>query len=155
MHRYTLYTQRYDLVMHRSGFSIGSKELLRFLKKEATLASLPTTSPDPEQDFSRGYNGRDVIVQNLRQACFFRVMNESGKPWLWWDYVTDFAIRCPMKDEKYNTQCADQVIRSLGKLERSAVLKALCSGFRETTEPPICITEEMVDCSILLMWILN
>ncbi|KAF3551334.1 hypothetical protein DY000_02001827 [Brassica cretica] len=76
-------------------------------------------APDPEQDFSRENNGRDVIVQNLRQACFFRVMNESGKPWLWWDYVTDFAIRCPMKDEKYNTQCADQVIRSLAYLAES------------------------------------
>jgi len=73
-------------------------------------------APDPEQDFSRGYNGKDVIIQNLRQACFFRVTNESGKPWLWWDYVTDFAIRCPMKEEKYNKKCADQVIQSLGNL---------------------------------------
>ncbi|CAF2157216.1 unnamed protein product, partial [Brassica napus] len=30
-----------------------------------------------------------------------------------------------------------------GKLERSVVLKALCSGFRETTEPPICLTEDI------------
>ncbi|CAN7126362.1 unnamed protein product [Brassica rapa subsp. narinosa] len=61
-------------------------------------------APDPEQDFSRGYNGRDVIIQNLRQACFFRVMNESGKPWIWWDYVTDFAIRCPITHETRKVQ---------------------------------------------------
>jgi len=74
-------------------------------------------APDPEQDFNRGYDGKDVVVQNLRQACFFKVANESGKPWLWWDYVTDFAIRCPMKEKKYNEECSNQVIKSLGRLK--------------------------------------
>ena len=27
-----------------------------------------------------------------------------------------------------------------GKLERNAVLKAVCAGFKETTEPPICLS---------------
>ncbi|XXG40008.1 hypothetical protein AAC387_Pa01g0828 [Persea americana] len=71
-------------------------------------------APDPEQGFSRWYDGRDVVVENLRQICLFKVANESGKPWLWWDYVTDFSIRCPMKEKKYNKECADRVIKSLG-----------------------------------------
>ncbi|KAJ4972284.1 hypothetical protein NE237_005383 [Protea cynaroides] len=151
-------------------------------------------APDPEQDFSRGYDGKDVVVQNLRQACLFRVANESGKPWLWWDYVSDFSIRCPMKEKKYTKECADEVIKSLGldlnkinkcignpeadeenpvlkaeqdaqigtgsrgdvtilptlvinnrqyrgKLDKGAVLKAICAGFQETTEPAVCLTE--------------
>lgn len=153
-------------------------------------------APDPEQDFTTGYDGREVVIQNLRQVCLFKVANETGKPWLWWDYVTDFAIRCPMKENKYNKECADQVIQSLGlelkeidkcigdpeadeenpilkaeqeaqigqgsrgdvtilptliinnrqyrgKLGKSAVLKALCSGFEETTEPAVCLSEDM------------
>ncbi|KAJ8533753.1 hypothetical protein K7X08_007077 [Anisodus acutangulus] len=153
-------------------------------------------APDPEQDFSKGYDGKDVVLQNLRQACFHKVANGSGKPWLWWDYVTDFAIRCPMKEKKYNKECADQVIKSLGfdvkqidkcvgdpeadadnpvlkaeqeaqigkdsrgdvtilptlvvnnrqyrgKLDKGAVLKAICSGFEETTEPAICLTDDI------------
>ncbi|XP_057804362.1 vacuolar-sorting receptor 1-like isoform X2 [Salvia miltiorrhiza] len=153
-------------------------------------------APDPEQDFSKGYDGKDVVEQNLRQACFFKVANESGKPWQWWDYVTDFSIRCPMKEKKYNKECADQVIKSLGvdvkkidecigdteadldnpilkaeqeaqigkgsrgdvtilptlvvnnrqyrgKLDKGAVLKAICSGFEETTEPAICLTPDI------------
>ncbi|XP_024955950.1 vacuolar-sorting receptor 1-like isoform X2 [Citrus sinensis] len=153
-------------------------------------------APDPEQDFSRGYDGKDVVVQNLRQACFFKVANESRKPWLWWDYVTDFAIRCPMKEKKYTKECAEQVIKSLGvdlkkvdecvgdpeadvdnqvlkteqdaqigkgsrgdvtilptlvinnrqyrgKLDKGAVLKAICAGFQETTEPAICLSEDI------------
>ncbi|CDY62643.1 BnaCnng40700D [Brassica napus] len=35
------------------------------------------------------------------------------------------------------------LLTNFGKLERSAVLKALCSGFRGTTEPPICLTEDI------------
>ncbi|XP_074278263.1 vacuolar-sorting receptor 1-like [Silene latifolia] len=58
-------------------------------------------APDPEHDFDVGYEGKDVVLQNLRQACFFKVANESVKPWTWWDYVSDFAIRCPMKEKKY------------------------------------------------------
>ncbi|XVF84153.1 hypothetical protein PTKIN_Ptkin17bG0003000 [Pterospermum kingtungense] len=153
-------------------------------------------APDPELHFNKGYDGKDVVVQNLRQACFFKVANESGKPWLWWDYVSDFAIRCPMKEQKYTKECADEVIRSLGvdltkidecigdteadvdnpvlkaeqdaqlgkgsrgdvtilptlvinnrqyrgKLDKEAVLKAICAGFQETTEPAICSSEDM------------
>lgn len=73
-------------------------------------------APDPEQDFSQGYEGKDVVIENLRQLCVFRVANESKRPWIWWDYVTDFQIRCPMKQKKYNKECADTVIKSLGWL---------------------------------------
>ncbi|KAK0580942.1 hypothetical protein LWI29_007924 [Acer saccharum] len=153
-------------------------------------------APDPEQDFSSGYEGKDVVLENLRQLCVFRVANESKKPWVWWDYVTDFQIRCPMKEKKYNKDCADSVIKSLGldgqkiekcmgdehadsdnpvlkeeqdaqvgkgsrgdvtilptlvvnnrqyrgKLEKGAVLKAICSGFEETTEPAVCLSGDV------------
>ncbi|KAM0877573.1 hypothetical protein ACQ4PT_035371 [Festuca glaucescens] len=123
-------------------------------------------APDPEQDFSKGYDGKDVVVQNLHQVCVFKVANDSGKPWLWWDYVHDFAIRCPMKEKKYTHECATQVIKSLighgkrgdvtilptlvvnnrqyrGKLDKGAVLKAICSGFEETTEPAICLSDDV------------
>ncbi|XP_017217015.1 vacuolar-sorting receptor 1 isoform X2 [Daucus carota subsp. sativus] len=71
-------------------------------------------APDPDQDFYKGYEGKDVIVQNLLQACVYKVANESGRSWLWWDYVAEFAFRCPMKDKKYTKECADQVMHSLG-----------------------------------------
>ncbi|KAE8679999.1 Vacuolar-sorting receptor 1 [Hibiscus syriacus] len=153
-------------------------------------------APDPEQDFSSGYDGKDVVIENLRQLCVFRVANETNRPWVWWDYVTDFQIRCPMKEKKYNKECADSVIRSLGldgkkiekcmgdpdadednpvlkeeqdaqvgkgsrgdvtmlptlvvnnhqyrgKLAKGAVLKAICAGFEETTEPAACLTSDV------------
>ncbi|KAI7745633.1 hypothetical protein M8C21_033479 [Ambrosia artemisiifolia] len=112
-------------------------------------------APDPEEDFSKGYTGKEVVVQNLIQACFYKVANESGKSWLWWDYVTDFSTHCQMKEQQYNKDCAHKVIASFGsgtrgdvaiqptlvinnrqyrgRLDNKAVLKAICSEI-ETNE---------------------
>ncbi|GMY35071.1 vacuolar-sorting receptor 6 [Fagus crenata] len=153
-------------------------------------------APDPEMDFGVGYEGKDVVFENLRQLCVHRVANETNRSWVWWDYVTDFHIRCSMKEKKYTKDCAEDVIKSLnlpiekikkcvgdpsadvenevlkieqerqigrgsrgdvtilptlvinnvqyrGKLERTAVLKALCAGFKETTDPSVCLTGDI------------
>ncbi|WCJ33268.1 VACUOLAR SORTING RECEPTOR 6 [Euphorbia peplus] len=153
-------------------------------------------APDPEQDFGEGYEGKDVVIENLRQLCVHRVANETGRSWVWWDYVTDFHIRCSMQKKRYSKECAKDVLESLdlpvekiekcmgnpeddvdnqvltteqqlqvgqgsrgditilptliindvqyrGKLERSSVLKAVCAGFKETSDPPICLTSDL------------
>ncbi|XP_020575433.1 vacuolar-sorting receptor 3-like [Phalaenopsis equestris] len=193
-------------LLEKGGFSQFTPHYITWYCPEAFLLSKQCKSqcinhgrycaPDPEQDFSTGYDGKDVVVENLRQLCVFRVANESKKPWIWWDYVTDFHIRCPMKQKKYNKECADSVIKSLGldaneikkcmgdpnedadnpilkeeqdaqigkgsrgdvtilptlvvnnrqyrgKLEKKAVLKAICSGFEETTEPAACLSDDI------------
>ncbi|KAL0363778.1 UNVERIFIED_CONTAM: Vacuolar-sorting receptor 6 [Sesamum calycinum] len=164
-------------------------------------------APDPEQDFGEGYQGKDVVFENLRQLCVHRVANESNRSWVWWDFVSDFHIRCSMKKRRYSKECAEEVIKSLGlpvekinkcmgdpeadtenevlkteqdlqighgsrgdvtilptmvinnvqyrgKLERSAVLKAICAGFKETTDPPICLSagEEFVSALWLVVF---
>eukprot|EP00262_Sarcandra_glabra_P019833 TRINITY_DN766_c0_g1_i1.p1 TRINITY_DN766_c0_g1~~TRINITY_DN766_c0_g1_i1.p1 ORF type:complete len:625 (-),score=69.04 TRINITY_DN766_c0_g1_i1:193-2067(-) len=191
-------------ILEQKGYTQFTPHYITWYCPEAFLSSKQCKSqcinhgrycaPDPEQDFGRGYDGKDVVGQNLRQVCLFKVANETGKPWLWWDYVTDFAIRCPMKEHKYTKECADQVIQSLGldlqkidkcigdqdadeenpvlkaeqdaqigkgsrgdvtilptlvinngqyrgKLDKGAVLKAICAGFQESTEPAVCLSE--------------
>lgn len=71
-------------------------------------------APDPDQNVDAGYDGKDVVIENLRQLCVHRVANESGKPWLWWDFVTDYHVRCSMKEKKFSKQCAQDVVKSLG-----------------------------------------
>ena len=39
-------------------------------------------APDPEQDFSREYDGKDVVLENLRQLCASKVANESNGAWV-------------------------------------------------------------------------
>lgn len=153
-------------------------------------------APDPEGNLDEGYQGKDVVFENLRQLCVHRVSNESDRSWVWWDYVTDFHIRCSMKRKRYSKECAEDVLKTLGlpiekiqkcmgdpeadvenellkieqqaqigngarsdvtilptllinnvqyrgKLDRTVVLKAICSGFKETTEPPICLNPDL------------
>ncbi|KAI3497385.1 hypothetical protein L1887_39955 [Cichorium endivia] len=187
---YTLFTPHYITWYCPQAFTI-SKQC-----KSQCINHGRYCAPDPEQDFSQGYEGKDVVIENLRQLCVFKVANETKKPWVWWDYVTDFQIRCPMKEKKYNKDCADGVINSLGldlkkiekcmgdpnadsdnillkeeqdaqigkgsrgdvtilptlvvnnrqyrgKLEKGAVLKAICAGFEETTEPAACLSDDV------------
>ncbi|ESQ52104.1 hypothetical protein EUTSA_v10016381mg [Eutrema salsugineum] len=173
------------------------KELLHSMQcKTQCINQGRYCAPDPEQDFEDGYNGKDVVYENLRQLCVHRVAKEKNSSWVWWDYVTDFNIRCSMKEKKYSKECADTVVESLGlslekikkcigdpdadvenevlkteqafqlgqenrgvitifptliinnaqyrgKLERTSVLKAICSGFKERTEPPICLSADI------------
>ncbi|KAL8159110.1 hypothetical protein V2J09_000647 [Rumex salicifolius] len=153
-------------------------------------------APDPEGDFWDGYEGKDVVFENLRQLCVHRVSKKENRSSIWWDYVTDFHIRCSMKEEKYSKTCAEHVLKSLnipidkiskcmgdpkadeenevlkneqdmqiahgsrgditllptlvindiqyrGKLESSAVLKAVCAGFKEATDPPVCLSSDL------------
>ncbi|KAG6536144.1 hypothetical protein ZIOFF_001188 [Zingiber officinale] len=153
-------------------------------------------APDPEHDFDEGYDGKDIVVENLRQLCVHRVANESGRPWVWWDFVTDYHVRCSMKEKKFSKECGEAVVTSLGlsldkvskcmgdpeadaenevlsieqdlqvgngsrgditilptlminniqyrgKFERTAVLKAICAGFKESTEPYVCLNSDI------------
>ncbi|KAL0740498.1 hypothetical protein Bca4012_082011 [Brassica carinata] len=138
-------------------------------------------APDPELDYEDGYSGKDVVYENLRQLCVHKVAKEKNSSWVWWDYVTDFNIRCSMKEKKYSKECAETVVESLGlslekikkcigdtdadvenevlkseqafqrlnlldalgKLERTLVLKAICSGYKEGTEPLICLSTDI------------
>lgn len=190
-------------VLEKAGFTQFTPHYITWYCPEPFLLSRQCKSqcinrgrycaPDPEQDFGEGYEGKDVVVENLRQLCVHRVANESNHPWVWWDFVTDFHVRCSMKMKKYSKECAEDVLKSLrlpldkikacmgdpeaddengvlkteqklqvgrgsrgdvtilptlvinnvqyrGILDRTAVLKAICAGFKESTEPPVCLS---------------
>lgn len=38
---------------------------------------------------------------------------------------------------------------STGKLDKGAVLKAICAGFKETTEPGVCLSEGQFAAELL------
>ncbi|XP_038689064.1 vacuolar-sorting receptor 6-like isoform X2 [Tripterygium wilfordii] len=187
---YTLFTPHYITWYCPQAFILSSQCKAQCINHGRYCA------PDPEKDFGEGYEGKDVVFENLRQLCVHRVANEGHRSWVWWDYVTDFHFRCSMKEKKYSKGCAEDVMKSLdlpiekirkcvgdpeadvenevlkteqelqvgrgsrgditilptlvindvqyrGKLERAAVLKAVCAGFKERTDPPICLSGDI------------
>ncbi|CAI5516101.1 unnamed protein product [Closterium sp. Naga37s-1] len=192
----------YAVMLEQGGYTLFTPHYITWYCPEAYLESRQCKTqcinsgrycaPDPEEDFDVGYDGKDVVAENLRQLCVHRVANETHGSWLWWDYVTDFKKRCRMADKTYGPECAESIITALGldvakvrkcmgdptkdqdnpvlkseqeaqigtgdrgdvtilptviinnkqyrgKLDSKAVLKAVCSGFKETTDPPVCL----------------
>ncbi|KXZ50058.1 hypothetical protein GPECTOR_18g38 [Gonium pectorale] len=70
--------------------------------------------PDPDNDPTRGYSGRDVLMMNMRQLCFYRLASAAGKGLLWWDYAITFAAQCNMTSKTYTPECAATVFEQLG-----------------------------------------
>ena len=50
-----------------------------------------------------------LLQENLRQLCVFTMANASGRPYLWWDYVTLFGEQCVMETKQYGQECAEKV----------------------------------------------
>ena len=44
--------------------------------------------------------------------------NDTGSPWLWWDYVSKFSETCKMDDVKFNAECAEPIISGIGARAR-------------------------------------
>ncbi|KAL4853658.1 Vacuolar-sorting receptor 1 [Chlorella vulgaris] len=146
-----------------------------------------------------------VVEQNKRHLCAYQVLNQSQQePWRWWDYAAGFAASCTMAAGRYDTACAEEVLRAKGvdvtavnacmgpsntdtthplmeaqrtkqldeehsgrgrvlllptlvintdqyrgSLTAPAVLRALCSGYAEGTEPSVCLAGglNVDDCS--------
>lgn len=50
-----------------------------------------------------------MLQENLRQLCVYKLANESGRPWVWWEYTTRFSDECKMTENNYNEECAERV----------------------------------------------
>ncbi|MCO5546903.1 hypothetical protein L7F22_000341 [Adiantum nelumboides] len=101
--------------------------------------------PDLEQDFSKGYEGRDVVTINLRLLCVSSVANASSKSWVWWDYVTDFHIKYPMSENKYNQECVE-VIGSLG-IPVNKVCECMGNLDFDMSNPLLKSKQDATECS--------
>ncbi|EFN56746.1 hypothetical protein CHLNCDRAFT_144184 [Chlorella variabilis] len=72
-------------------------------------------SPDPDGNLTAGYSGSDVVQENLRQLCVFKLSSEAGRAYLWWDYVTLFGEQCDMESGQYGEECALKVFDQVNK----------------------------------------
>lgn len=50
--------------------------------------------PDPDQTFGDNFEGRDVVAENLRQVCAWKLAKQEKDQTLWWNYVAAFNKDC-------------------------------------------------------------
>ena len=71
-------------------------------------------TPDPDGSIDKGYSGADIVAENLRQLCVFKLAAAAGRPWVWWDYVTRFGEECTMAAGQYGPACAERIFGAVG-----------------------------------------
>lgn len=67
-----------------------------------------------------------VVEENKRQMCIYKLAKERHEPWLWWTFAAGYSLRCTMANGKFgDAACAETETRAIG-LDTSAV--ASCMG---------------------------
>ena len=89
-------------------------------------------APDPDGSLREGYSGAEVVAENLRQLCVFRLAAAAAppRPAAWWEYATRFASACAMDAKEYGQACAEKVFGELVGAEAWAGVEELrrCVG---------------------------
>jgi hypothetical protein len=77
-------------------------------------------APDPDSDSFYGLDGKDIVVENLRQLCIFNVTTAKKEQWKWWKYVTEANKECgqfkilPDADKCKRAQVTDDIMSKIG-----------------------------------------
>ncbi|KAG1674039.1 hypothetical protein FOA52_000345 [Chlamydomonas sp. UWO 241] len=102
---------------------------------------------EPDEDIVSGYSGKDVLAMNLRQLCFFQVVNASGLPDLWWEYTIRFDTHCAMRDNKFTAECAENVFNAVvnGQIRGGVQAWKDCMPDLENGTGPIEILEKELE----------
>ena len=91
---------------------------------------------DPDGNLDNGYSGRDIVLENLRSICVFRVANSTARPELWWRYMTLVGAGCSMKSDRYSSACAIGVVQQL-LLSPSAVQDCMGDTSSDAVNPAL------------------
>ena len=101
-------------------------------------------APDPDGSIKEGYSGGEVVQENLRQLCVFKIANATGRPWLWWDYVTLFADKCTMSSQDYGEKCAEEVFNEINSDSWSSLEELRrCIGGKDDDTPHAIMEEQL------------
>jgi hypothetical protein len=56
-----------------------------------------------------------VVEENLRQLCVFKLATDKKQPWLWWEYAANYAEECTMANGKFGDEsCIHDQLQSIG-----------------------------------------
>ncbi|KAK9112058.1 hypothetical protein Scep_019577 [Stephania cephalantha] len=147
-------------ILERGGYTLFTPHYITWYCPEAFTVSRQYQSqcinhgrycaPDPEEDFSIGYEGRDVVLENSRQLCVFRVARDDKRPWIWWNYVTDFqGLNSTKLRNVWEILMLTLIIlfSKKSKMHRNVNERSCFEGhlfwFEEITEPSVCRTDDI------------
>ena len=77
----------------------------------------PTDGPDVDPNIAdrvrtHGYNGSDVVAENLRRLCLFKELSGDNHGNVWWTYATSHPVKCSMTDGTFTAECSEAVMQT-------------------------------------------
>ena len=116
---------------------------------------------DPNGKVGKGVEGKDVVMENLRQLCIWKVLNDNvrkGAPrtelMKWWCYANDFSDQCfdfggeaEIQESDDFVQCSNKVMVS-HDIDVPAVSDCISKSFKKkgsTDESNIMLDTEIRD----------
>lgn len=72
--------------------------------------------PSPYHDQDEGASGADVVIENLRRACIWKIANETqpGVGTQWWEYIKHFDASCDTEEKFKDSRCIKKALRKAG-----------------------------------------
>ncbi|KAJ0402758.1 hypothetical protein ATCC90586_007669 [Pythium insidiosum] len=72
--------------------------------------------PSPFHDRNEGASGADVVTENLRRKCIWKLVTadekQKGVGLKWWQYVKDSGLECGQDEERFREKkCAEKVMK--------------------------------------------
>eukprot|EP00456_Euglypha_rotunda_P062039 TRINITY_DN5202_c0_g1_i22.p1 TRINITY_DN5202_c0_g1~~TRINITY_DN5202_c0_g1_i22.p1 ORF type:complete len:366 (+),score=29.69 TRINITY_DN5202_c0_g1_i22:86-1183(+) len=99
---------------------------------------------DPNGNLNTGLNGMDIVAENLRQICIFQEMNDTNRPWLWWDYVSAFQTNCSGSKDTWTTTCSNNILTTLNvNVDHVTICITASGGTNYTGGPNSLLDAEM------------
>ncbi len=46
-----------------------------------------------------------VVEENKRQLCVYKLASDKKEPWKWWTYAANFAEHCTMQNGRFADRC--------------------------------------------------
>lgn len=126
-HQIASFTPRYMAYDSKTfGCASKSEECERLCVFGTTRAFCAVVSPQ----MSRAAHGVEVVEENIRQQCMWKVHEAAKAPQVWWNYVREFqALRCAHDagDGVSMAACGDQALAKTGDVRTSELAACIAS----------------------------
>lgn len=103
--------------------------------------------PSPLHDQTKGASGADVVLENLRRKCVWKIASaeDPGVGKKWWTYVTRFGEKCNQDESHFvSSECSAEILSDLD-IDVGAVHKCMHPSGKQVDKKNAMLEEELQD----------
>ncbi|CAG9316295.1 unnamed protein product [Blepharisma stoltei] len=86
-------------------------------------------APDPDYDGPR--NGREIVMEDLRQICINKIAQQDKNQKLWWNYIKAFNETC--SNNNFAKRCSEQAMK-IAKIDPDDVDECVENSFEKNNK---------------------